>query len=441
MKDKVYMLNFSVSGIKNLEKEIKIDFYKKTIDKSFDPRRYNVKAIYGENGAGKTAIVVAVDIFRSLIMDSNYLGEKENQKALQSIVNKVKKEVVLASDYIYYDGSNIRIYNYEIKLGLNSIGLYEIKREALKIKTNSSKAKEIVVFECDEGSIENLLADNEGIREKAVSSTQNLLKKQSIGITCLLAKDDIFSEHPLSALKMMLYDLFFFAAKIQICIANEDDPSLYLKKSALLETENVEEFLNMVYGMVSKAGEYSNENERAVHKDNYDEYEKKIKRMERFIQQFKKDLVSIDIDKTEYKDYYICKLLMNYGGYKVDTVFESTGIAKLVRLYDYLDVAASGGIVFIDEMDSNINDIYLTKIVEFFMEYGEGQLCFTAHNTSPMSALRKNKKAIDFLSNDNRVISWTTNGNFAPDKLYKEGMIEYLPFNIEPEDFIGVLGE
>ena len=58
-----------------------------------------------------------------------------------------------------------------------------------------------------------------------------------------------------------------------------------------------------------------------------------------------------------------------------------------------------------------------------------------------MSALRKNKKAIDFLSNDNRVISWTTNGNFAPDKLYKEGMIEYLPFNIEPEDFIGVLGE
>ena len=106
-----------------------------------------------------------------------------------------------------------------------------------------------------------------------------------------------------------------------------------------------------------------------------------------------------------------------------------------------MNKAVSGGIVFIDEMDSNINDVYLTKLIEFFMEYGEGQLCFTTHNTSPMASLKKNKKAIDFLSSDNRIVEWKTNGNFTPDSLYKQGMIEYLPFNIEPEDFIGVLGE
>jgi len=75
------------------------------------------------------------------------------------------------------------------------------------------------------------------------------------------------------------------------------------------------------------------------------------------------------------------------------------------------------------------------------MQYGKGQLCFTTHNTGPMASLRSNKKSIAFLSSDNQIVEWKTNGNFAPDKLYRQGMIEYLPFNIEPEDFLGVLGE
>ena len=100
-----------------------------------------------------------------------------------------------------------------------------------------------------------------------------------------------------------------------------------------------------------------------------------------------------------------------------------------------------GKIVFIDEMDSNINDIYLCKLVEFFVQYGEGQLCFTTHNTSPMAILKECKNSIDFLSSDNRIISWKRNGNFSPEKLYRNGMIEYLPFNIEAEDFIGILGD
>ena len=54
---------------------------------------------------------------------------------------------------------------------------------------------------------------------------------------------------------------------------------------------------------------------------------------------------------------------------------------------------------------------------------------------------KKNKNSIDFLANDNKIIPWRKNGNFAPDKLYKNGMIEYLPFNIEAEDFVGILGE
>ena len=163
--------------------------------------------------------------------------------------------------------------------------------------------------------------------------------------------------------------------------------------------------------------------------------------MESFLQLFKTDIKSIDIDKKEDKDYYECRLLVDYGGYTVDTEFESTGIKKLIRIFDALQGAANGQIVFIDEMDSNINDVYLCKLIEYLMLYGKGQLCFTTHNTSPMTELRNGKKSIDFLSNDNFIVSWSTNGNYKPENLYKQGLIKYLPFNIEPEDFIGVLGE
>ncbi len=55
-------------------------------------------------------------------------------------------------------------------------------------------------------------------------------------------------------------------------------------------------------------------------------------------------------------------------------------------------MSADGQITFIDELDANINDVYLDKLIEYFILYGNGQLCFTAHNLSPMSLLKRNKR-------------------------------------------------
>ena len=54
MDNMIYLLNMTVSGIKSIKKEIRLDFYKKTIDKKFNPDKYRIKAIYGENGSGKS---------------------------------------------------------------------------------------------------------------------------------------------------------------------------------------------------------------------------------------------------------------------------------------------------------------------------------------------------------------------------------------------------
>ena len=441
MGEKIYLLNFKVSGIKNLEKTIELNFYKKTIDRKFCPEKYRIKAIYGENGSGKTAIVVGMDILRNIIIDSTYLNDSKNQQYLHAMANRKTRRIELNIDFIYYSDTQSRIYSYEVDLGLNSMGLFEIERESLKCRFNSTKARELVVFECLKGEIISVMIDDKETKDRLIRESLNLLGKQSLAINCLLNSKDIFMKNMSDAFRMMMFDLYFFAAKINVCIASEDDPDLYLQKKELLKAKNSDDFFAQITRIVSAVGRFSNANEKMIAKDLFENYELKIKKLERFIQLFKRDLKSIDIDKTEVGDYYECKLLMNYGDYRVDTVFESTGITKLIKLFDYLNAAADGEVTFIDEMDANINDVYLSKIIDYFMQYGKGQLCFTTHNTSPMASLRNNKKSIAFLSSDNQIVEWKTNGNFAPDKLYKQGMIEYLPFNIEPEDFLGVLGE
>ena len=97
-----------------------------------------------------------------------------------------------------------------------------------------------------------------------------------------------------------------------------------------------------------------------------------------------------------------------------------------------------GEIVFIDELDSNLHDVYLCALLEYLMEYGEGQLCFTTHNIGPMDILKHNKKSIDFLSIDHKIYSWTASGHYSPSKLYRNGMIEGSPFNVDSIDFISV---
>ena len=37
MDNLVYLLNVRMSGIKSIKNEIRLDFYKKTVDKNFDP--------------------------------------------------------------------------------------------------------------------------------------------------------------------------------------------------------------------------------------------------------------------------------------------------------------------------------------------------------------------------------------------------------------------
>lgn len=435
MNNMFYLLNVGVSGIKGIKNEVRLDFYKKTIDKKFDPEKYRIKAIYGENGSGKSALITAVKIFQDLIDNESYLAESRNQIFLNEMVNKATHEFRFYCEYLVNLEAGKVVYYYEVKLGLNNRGNFEIQYEVLKVRSGSyPNSSYSVVFEAVDGELVKISCDAKD-KEMIEKKTINLLSSRSAAVAMLMAYINEYGVNnlPNEAFHYAFFSVFVFYIKVYL--GEEDKHEGYLLKEYVRTLEFGEKVIPE--GINSSSGV----NEKKVRKNKFNEYQKRVAQLAQFIKVFKPELVSIDIDKKENGDVYECELNLNYGDYSINREFESTGIKKLIRLFDCFAAADQHGIVFVDEMDSNLNDVYLCKLLEYFKYYGKGQLCFTTHNLSPMSVLRDNKNSIDFLSSDNHLVSWTARGNATPENCYRNGMIEDSPFNVDATDFIGIFGE
>lgn len=447
MKNPLYLLSVGVSGIKNIKEEVHLNFYKKTVDKDFDPEKYRVKAIYGENGAGKSALITAIKIVRDLIVNDNYLNDSKTQIFLDEIINKTTHSFRFNCEFLITSNNQSRVFQYIVHIEKNKNGIYEIQQERLQVKNgNYTNNKYKTVFESKQGELIDVnCADCE--RERIEKKSINLLSSHSfIDLYFLNFEEEdltneeeglIEAEFLLGVVTCMLLFL-----SIKVYLAEEDQHELYFWQKKMRERglDNQVLVSRLLEGEDS-INAFSNVNERLVDKKYFEQYKERVKQLTQFIKIFKSDLVSIDIDAKENGEQYVCDLNLNYGDYVINKEFESTGIKKLIRLFDCFSAASANGIVFIDEMDSNLNDVYLCKLIEYFMYYGKGQLCFTTHNLDPMTVLKDGRNSIDFLSSDNHLVSWTSRGNATPENCYKNGMIEDSPFNIDATDFVGIFGE
>ena len=437
MDNLIYLLNVRMSGIKSIKNEIRLDFYKKTVDKNFDPDKFRVKAIYGENGSGKTAIITGIKIFQDLMLSNQYLNESKNQRFLDEIINKETSRFTFGCEYITGEEESYIVYDYNFELEKNNKGDYVIKHESLNLKNGNYPNNNYVnVYECDNGELININC-NETVKNIIEKKTFNLLNKNPfmslyiVDYTSVIEKDKEFSYN----IAVML----FLIALINVYINEEDKHDIYFLRKTIREShEKSSEYIDDINEILDTISVYSGFDDNSISKSEFDKYKESVKQLTKFIQIFKRELKSIDIDAKDDGDNYRCELIFNYGNYKVNKEFESTGIKKLVRLYSAFKAANNFGIACVDEMDSNINDIYLCKLIEYFMYYGKGQLCFTMHNVDPMSLLKQNKNSIDFLSSDNKIVSWVSKGHASPENYYKNGMIENSPFNIDATDFIGI---
>ena len=446
----LYLVKYSVKGIKTIDEIVSLSFYKKIISNNPDTREYNVKGIYGMNGSGKSGIVTSVDIFRNLIMNAGYLSNPIVQKKLDAIINKKVGELFIEAEYIAKLADGLELFRYTIRLIKESTGKYVIADEELSSKNAASKKNSMeTIFKIVNGEIDT-------VKKSESSDKLDVELKKTINLLSMASMPALFYEkslmHVLAGKKKQV-PVFFASLIILLALGKNlhvyldvsDDHRDYLIQNSFGHLDDFEDGDSKEDDLLTHFFEMNREqlntisvSENFIVKASYKHFEKTVGKLYEFLHIFKTDLQGIEIDRKENHDIYVCNLIMVYESYKIHAEFESTGIKKLIRLFTYLREMVGGGIVFIDEFDSNLHDVYLCALLEYLMEYGEGQLCFTTHNVGPMDILKHHKKSIDFLSEDHKIYPWTANGNYSPSKLYKNGMIEGSPFNVDSIDFIGV---
>lgn len=449
----IYLVNYSVKGIKTLDELVSLSFYKKTITRNPDTQDYNIKGIYGMNGSGKSAIISSVNILRNILVDAAYLNNPIVQKNLEAIINKKLEELYIQADYMVKGENDPVLFKYIVTLSKDNTGRYVISKEQLSFRRALSKSESMaVLFDVADGELVSACRNGEQdeFYTDILNKTMNLLSTSSISALfnrIFLNLKNNAIEKPRGPLWIGLVGLLAFGRKLHVYLDQSDDHTEYVAFNSLksyLDSENYnDEFHSVINNLRDMDNDFLNVltiRGNRVLKSLYGQYEETISKLYEFLHIFKSDLRGIEIEKKENKDFWVCDLVMVYDGYKIHTEYESTGIKKLIKLFAYINEMVRGGIVFIDELDSNLHDVYLCALLEYLMEYGQGQLCFTTHNVGPMDVLKQHKKSIDFLSENHKIYPWTTNGNYSPSKLYRNGMIEGSPFNVDATDFISIFG-
>lgn len=372
----IYLLKYSVKGIKTLDELVSLSFYKKIIPKNPDTQEYNIKAIYGMNGTGKSAIVCSVEILKNLLVNEEYLTNPLVQKKLGELINKKTNELFIEADYLYkYDNGQLLQFYYNVIVSRTVSGKYVVSYEKLTSKNATSKSEKMTtIFEIQNGKIvyiERKEEDKE-FTELLFNKTMNLLENSSMA--CLFM-NKLFRNIVIEDKTIYKKELFFKLVSVGVFGLNLhaymdqydyhkeyliENPEKYCEYD--IQTKQLQYLIMSIDGLCDLKG-----SKNYVLKKAYKQFSKAVGELYEFLHIFKSDLKNIEIDRKENKDFWLCDLIMVYDDYKVHAEFESTGIKKLIRLFTYLQKMVRGEIVFIDEFDSNLHDVYLCAILEYLM--------------------------------------------------------------------------
>ena len=439
------LLKLRVNGVKGIKNELEFDFSNNGLNRSFDNSNSHVKAIYGSNGAGKTAVMYAMRMFKQLIQTKDYISLASYDGTFKKVINQTTNKFFIETTFAYIDDeSNIKdiyIQSYTIEKNADDLSYY-ISHEYLKKLTGlnlSKNDKTKLIYEVQSGVL--TLNCSQEDKDIIASSCVNLIGNSSFIQIIINNFDKLYEKVKYKEFFESLYSLFLFSANTMVLL-NDDDKD-YISPSKFIDMfaniSKIKEEDSRLFDTLLLRDKIPSNSDDLVPLDSFDKYEKEILGVTKFLKVFKTDLDRIEIEKRIDGNFYHCSNVLVYkDGRRVDKQFESVGVKKLMGYYDALSNLERGGVAFIDEFDANIHDVLLTKLLEYITFYTEGQFVFTTHNLNPMHILKKQKHAIDFISNDGYVTSWTSNGNYDPASLYTKGLIDKSPFDMNSSDFIGV---
>lgn len=111
-------------------------------------------------------------------------------------------------------------------------------------------------------------------------------------------------------------------------------------------------------------------------------------------------------DYWEYKEEKRIKLNTERDGIKVPISNESEGIKRLIYEMSVFSEAFNdpGAITVIDEFDAGVYEYLLGEMLQLFERFGQGQFIFTSHNLRPLEVLSRKYICFTTANKDNRYI-------------------------------------
>ena len=440
---KTWIIRFTTKGIKNIDKLTSVNFYNNSVSKgkTIDLEKKNLKGIFGINGAGKSAYVLAVDIYNSITTKSDYLVQDFNKNLLNELINKATKELFLENVFAvskeddFDKVEEVLKHTVVIYSSVNEFNqkIYRISEKLEKLRGNTINSNYEEIYNVNDGklTVSDKCIDSDLFKDEY----SNRLDQSTLSSYLLnsLAKKNTDVELGKGSLLLYLFYTYFNANSTKCFIDNDDiHDGIRFNDIAISNAKISKMFDNYIVTFRI--------NGDIISRDDFDKYQAQVESLKRFIQILKPNLKDIRVDYRIDGDNYRCNKIFVYDDYEVDEEYESTGIKRIVKMYAYLNLAMKGYKIFIDELDANISGVFLDRLRELFAENGQGQLCFTSHNIMSMNILKQYKNSITVFGETGKVVNVVKNGHYQPVNLYYEGFVEDSPFNINSFDFYKSFG-
>lgn len=427
------LLKFKFYGIKNIQKEICLDFFNEYPSKKALEEESHIKALYGPNGSGKTAVCLAMHYYKKMCTDNRFLATDEAKGFTSSLNKKTKKFYCDVTFYCFFDGSDAkrRIYRHIIEVAHKNNQLTLLKEE-LYVLGPRKEMRPIYLFSDEKGLYEDR---NKTVKEYASGDLLSSITARVLNKLFSIENDSeglTFANKNIEILAPGLFSLM-----LQVEFGEKSDvPKDY---SFLYDDKNWDIKKRMLRLASDNLDSHKLGFDEIINSSEKKKFEKKLEKLSCFVKKMKPDLTRI---KPEYYKINVgvgltgVKLIFVYDDTEVDYKFESSGVKKIVRLFDLFTLASSKrNVVVIDEIDADVHDLFLCSLLDYFIRYTSTQLFITTHNIDLMNNIKSLKHSIDFLSQDNVLTSWANNGKKSPKRNYLGGMVSHIPFNLFSSDF------
>lgn len=399
----VRILDIQIQNLKNVQNG-KIKFLNSDIKKMLKLELGDILGIYGQNGSGKTTVIDALSVLKSIL-----IGKSLNLELI-NLITYGKEDCTLTFNFYIEINNKKYIVEYKAVLQKTRENDIEIVNEILKYSVFSEenwKKKQLLI---------EVPFFNEFMETKRYKD--NFLDTDST---------DIIVNQKLAR---MTRTSFIFSKEIKDIIKKESDLSNIVNALSYFGHLNLFIVSNKEIGMINlnlllplkiknttSSGEIPIQIDKndsiIINKDIYSDVEKTIEEINEVLKKIIPNLqIKLEKQKEEISNDGIKNIIADLRsireGKPISLRYESEGIKRIVSILGVLIAVYNQRSVClaIDELDSGIFEYLLGEILEVLSNEIKGQVIFTSHNLRILEKIDKKKIVFSTTNPNNRYIKF-----------------------------------